>query len=268
MYFLSRKFTTVVLVCSLALAACQMNPITGRRQLMIVSDQQAEQQSSLAYQQVLSKASDSKNLNRDNREIKRVRRIANRLISTAGTLRPDTKKWKWEINILESKKVNAWCMAGGKIAVYSGMLDKIKPTDAELAAVMGHEISHALLSHQTEKMSRMVAQKGALQLGVLAGKVAGVNLGGVASVADIVGQIGLQLPNGRKVEYEADEVGMRIAAQSGYDPRASVSLWEKMAKKGGGSPPEWLSTHPSSANRIAFLRQLAEKMMPIYQRSR
>ena len=154
------------------------------------------------------------------------------------------------------------------MAVYTGLLDKIQPTDDELAAVMGHEISHALLSHQAEKMSRQMVQKGGLYAGVIAAGMFGYNVRGLASVADAAATVGLQLPNSREAESEADKVGIELAAKAGFNPAAAVTLWEKMLKVDGGGTPEWLSTHPDPQSRIAAMKIEAQKLMPVYEASR
>ena len=151
------------------------------------------------------------------------------------------------------------------MAVYTGLLEKIRPSGDELAQVMAHEISHALLSHQAEKISRVQMQRAGLQLGVLAGAIAGYDLSGVAGLADTAAVLALQLPNSREAESEADQVGMLLAARAGYNPQAAVSLWEKMLRSSSGAPPEWLSTHPDPETRVATMRKLAEQYMPVYR---
>jgi predicted Zn-dependent protease len=256
--------------CGLVLACsgCATNPITGRSQASLVSDAEAAKESTQAYSQLVSQAHKKGALDSNPQTIARVRGITERLVPQAVKLRPETKNWQWEVHVIQSKEVNAWCMAGGKMAVYTGLLVTIQPTDDELAQVMAHEISHALLSHQAEKMSRVQMQKAGLQLGVLAGAIAGYNLGGVAGLADTAATVALQLPNSREAESEADSVGMRLAAQAGYDPLAAVTLWEKMLKVSGSGTPELLSTHPSPETRIQAMRALADKYMPVYQQSK
>lgn len=247
---------------------CAVNPITGRSQAALVSDSQAAQQSAQAYSQLLAKADQQRVLDDDPREVQRVRNIARPLIAQAEQLRPETRAWQWDVHVLKSNEVNAWCMAGGKIAVYTGLLDKIRPTDAELAAVMGHEIAHALLSHQAEKMSRVEMQQMGIGLGVLAGAAAGYNLSGVAGLANTAATVALQLPNSRQAESEADSVGLELAARAGYNPEAAVSLWQKMMQVGGGGGPDWLSTHPDPQSRIEAMRVRAQQLMPVYEASR
>jgi predicted Zn-dependent protease len=237
----------------------------------LVSEKEAEQQSALAYQQTLKEAETKKVLNTDSQETQRVRAIAQRLIAQVGVFRPDAQKWKWEVNVQDSKEVNAYCMAGGKIMVYTGLLDQLKPTDDELAQVMGHEISHALREHTREQMSRARAQ----QLGLL-GLAAAVgvatknadNAGAALAVGGGIAAVALTLPNSRTAEHEADEMGLELAARAGYNPQAAISLWQKMSSQSGGKPPEFLSTHPADANRIADLQRLIPKVQPLYEKSK
>ncbi|MCB4812188.1 M48 family metallopeptidase [Methylovorus menthalis] len=236
----------------------------------LVSEQEAEQQSALAYQQTLKEAESKKVLNTDSKETQRVRAIAERLIAQVGVFRPDALKWKWEINVQDSKEINAYCMAGGKIMVYTGLLDQIKPTDDELAAVMGHEISHALREHVREQMSRAKVQQygllGAAALIGLSTKSAN-NATKTLALGGAVAAVALTLPNSRTAEHEADEMGLELAARAGYNPNAAVTLWEKMGKQGGSKPPEILSTHPSDESRIADIKSLIPTVMPLYEQA-
>ena len=255
-------FLTIALVLA---SGCATNKITGRSQAMIVSDESAAQQSTQAYTQLISESAQKRALDDDTYQLSRIQSITKPLIQQAIKVRPDVENWKWEVHLLKSEEVNAWCMAGGKMAVYTGLLQKIQPTDDELAAIMGHEISHALLSHQAEKLSRAQMQRAGLTAGVLAGAIFGVNLGNIASIADSVATVGLQLPNSRDAEAEADTVGIELAARAGFNPEASVTLWEKMIKVGGGGAPEWLSTHPNPESRIAAMKMKSQQLMPVYE---
>ena len=257
-------FTLMTIATALA-SGCATNKITGRSQAMIVSDESAAQQSNQAYTQLISESAQKRALDDDTYQLSRIQSITKPLIQQAIKVRPDVENWKWEVHLLKSEEVNAWCMAGGKMAVYTGLLKKIQPTDDELAAIMGHEISHALLSHQAEKLSRAQMQRAGLTAGVLAGAIFGVNLGNIASIADSVATVGLQLPNSRDAEAEADTVGIELAARAGFNPEASVTLWEKMIKVGGGGAPEWLSTHPNPESRIAAMKMKAQQLMPVYE---
>lgn len=264
------KFRAFVVLFGLVmlLNGCATNKITGRSQTMIISDEAAAQQSHQAYAQLINEAAQKRTLDHDTYQLNRVLSIAKPLIAQAILLRPNAKSWQWDVHVLKSDEVNAWCMAGGKMAVYTGLLDKVQPTDDELAAVMGHEIAHALLSHQAEKMSRAMMQKLGLNAGMIAAGMFGYNVRGLASMADTVATIGLQLPNSREAESEADKIGIEMAAKAGFNPQAAVTLWEKMIKVGGDGTPEWLSTHPNPQSRIAAMKTEANRLMPIYEAAR
>jgi predicted Zn-dependent protease len=166
--------------------------------------------------------------------------------------------------VITDEQVNAWCMPGGKIAVYSGLIEKLQLTDDELAAIMGHEISHALREHSREQISQQTAT--GLVVGVAA---AAVGLGDVGSqLANMVADVTFNLPRSRADEVEADRIGVELAARSGYNPHAAVSVWEKMLKSTSGGPPQFLSTHPSPAHRLSDLNVYAERVMPLYQSAR
>lgn len=235
-----------------------------RKQYMAsgVSEAALQQEASAQYAQMLSQAKAQKALNVDARQTQRVRNIAQRLIRQVGVFRPDAQSWQWEINVLHSDEVNAWCMPGGKMAVYTGLIQKIKPTDAELAAIIGHEMAHALREHARERVSQqMAAGLGLAVLSVVTGSGAAMDLGQNLS------EVMFTLPGSRTHETEADRMGVELAARAGYDPHAAVSLWRKMAQLGGGSQPEILSTHPSSATRIADLEQAAARVEPLYRQA-
>jgi predicted Zn-dependent protease len=259
---------------ALVIIACSTTTEQGsvgveRKQLLLVSSEELDQAAAAQYQQVLKTESPKGNVNRDPQQVERVRAIAKRLIAQTGVFRKDALDWKWEVNVLTSPQVNAWCMPGGKIAVYTGMLDKLQLTDDELAAVMGHEIAHALREHGRERASQQVAAgAGATILGTAADIFLGT--GGLGTAAAGAGaQYGFLLPYSRLHETEADRMGVELAARAGYDPRAAITLWQKMAKlSGGGAPPELLSTHPSNETRIKDLTEFAQKVMPLYEAAR
>lgn len=255
------KTTQITLVLlALLTASCATN-VAGRRQLMLVSEDSAIAQSKQAYVQTMSKLDAEGKLVTDPKLVNRVNTITGRLIAQAIAYRPETKAWEWSVRVIDDPKtVNAWCMAGGRMAIYTGLIQKVDPTDDELAQVMGHEISHALLNHTAERMSMAMAA----QIGVVAAGVAADSVG-VAAGAEALAQLGLLMPNSRGSESEADRVGMEIAARAGYDPRAAVTLWQKMEKAGGKGPPQFLSTHPSPANRQQALAALAPQMMAWYR---
>jgi predicted Zn-dependent protease len=251
--------TAVVAVASLA--ACQENPVSGRSQLSLVSEEQAQSASAQAYTQTISDAQKKGKLSSDAALNNRVKRITDRLIVQAGNMYAPSRDWKWSVAVIDDPSLNAWCMPGGKMAIYTGIVEKLKLSDDEIAQIMGHEIAHAILGHGRERMSRAMAMQGGVALGSI---VAGRDLSILAPVADIA----LTLPNSRQGETEADRYGIELAARAGYDPNAAVRLWEKMAAAGGGGPPVFLSTHPSAANRIQTLNALVPQMMPIYQKAR
>ncbi|HZE60469.1 MAG TPA: M48 family metallopeptidase [Burkholderiales bacterium] len=229
-----------------------------RRQHMMVSSDAVNQSADKAYADILAQAQKQNALDRDAATVARVKQIASRLIPATGALRPDAPGWKWEMHVLSSKEVNAWCMPGGKIAVYTGLIDQLKPTDAELAAVMGHEIGHALREHGREQASQQMVE----QLGVaILGAATGVNTQLAQTVADVT----ISLPHSRTQETEADRIGVELMARAGYDPHEAANLWQKMNKLGGSQPPQFLSTHPSNDSRIADVTQDADKVMPLYQ---
>lgn len=258
------KLIVTAILAGLA-SGCATNRITGRSQAMIVSDDSAAQQSNQAYSQLLNEAAQKRALDDDTYQLSRVQSIAKPLVVQAVKMRPDTQKWQWDVHVLKSSEVNAWCMAGGKMAVYTGLLQKIQPTDDELAAVLGHEISHAMLSHQAEKMSRAMMQQAGITAGVIAASVFGVNVRGLAGLADSAATVALQLPNSREAETEADTIGLELSARAGFNPGAAVTLWQKMLKAGGGGAPEWLSTHPNPETRIAAMQAKSKQLMPIYE---
>jgi predicted Zn-dependent protease len=255
---------TAVLVLTGALAACATSP-TGRRQLALVSENDAISASKEAYVATMSELRKEGKLETDSRVTQRVDRITERLVAQAVKKRPATASWEWSIEVIDDPNtVNAWCMAGGRMAVYTGLLQKIDPTDDELAQVLGHEISHALANHTAERMSVALATNAGVALaGILAN-----NPERAMSVAATAATVAVQLPNSRAAESEADEIGIELAAKAGYDPNAAISLWQKMQKAGGQNPPEFLSTHPSPANREERLAELAPKMMPYYQQAK
>lgn len=251
-----------------ALAACQTVSTTqpgavgvDRKQLMLVSQEQVEQGSQEAYSQELQKARAQGALNADKRVHSRVQRIAKQLIAHTSTFRPDAAKWDWQINVQTNDDVNAYCMPGGKIMVYTGLVEKLDATDAELAAVIGHEIAHALREHSRERISRALAEQVALS-GVAIATGASES---TMQIASQVSAVTFSLPHSREQEAEADRIGLELMARAGFDPNASVSLWNKMAKAGGGGPPEFLSTHPSSTSRIRDLQANIPRVMPLYQ---
>lgn len=255
---------------AVCLTACQTVQTTQsgavgveRRQSMMVSSQEMDRAASQSYSQILQQASQKNALNRNPEEVQRVRAVARRLIPVTGAFRPDAPGWKWEVNVISSNELNAWCMAGGKIAFYSGIIERLDLTDDEIAAIMGHEIAHALREHARERASQAVVTN----IGVA---IVGAALGIGQAGSDLVGSVAkvtFELPNSREHETEADRIGVELAARAGYDPRAAIVLWQKMAKVSNGAPPQWLSTHPSNESRQQDLRIYAERVMPLYEQA-
>jgi len=262
------KRAFIALTLSILVAGCQSNPVTGRKQLMLVSENTAISESKQAYAAILQPLAKEGKIDSDPATVARVQEITGRLITQAIKYRPETQDWEWSVKVIDDPKtVNAWCMAGGKMAIYTGLIQQIKPTDDELAQVMGHEISHALAKHSAEKMSRAMAMEvglGALAITQSNSQYAGLTLTGAQAAAIVA----LELPNSRTAETEADRIGIELAAKAGYDPHAAVTLWEKMAKVGGGdgkSRGDFLSTHPAPVKRMETLAALVPQMMPYYE---
>lgn len=237
-----------------------------RKQYMssLVSEQALEQEAGKQYSQILEQARAKNLLDRDPAQVARVDAIARKLIAQVGAFRPDAAQWAWEVHVLSTDEINAWCMPGGKIAVNTGLLSKIQPTDAELAAVMGHEIAHALREHARERVSQQMATSMGLQvLSIALGTPSVTDLGGRLT------EVMFTLPNSRTHETEADRMGVELAARAGYDPRAAITLWQKMgAAQSGNAPPEFLSTHPSADTRMAELQSASQRVLPLYEQSK
>jgi len=200
-------------------------------------------------------------------QLQRLRAISQRLIPQAMSWNERARAWHWEVNLIGSQQINAFCMPGGKIAVFTGILEKLQLNDDELAMVVGHEMAHALREHARERIGKNAVTQGAARLG---GAVIANIFGIDPHVTDLVARGGanlLSLKFSRGDESEADLVGMEVAARAGYDPRAAITLWKKMAQAGKGAPPEWLSTHPSGASRIADLERNLPRVMPLYERT-
>ncbi len=255
-----KRFMLAMALCVSLVIGCATSP-TGRQQLLIVSEASAISASKEAYVQMLESYAKDGKIDNQPALKKRVDRIAGRLIAQAIIMRPETRNWDWSIKIIdEPETVNAWAMAGGKMALYTGLVNKVKPTDDELSQVLGHEIAHALAKHSAEKMSvAMASNAGIMAVGILT-DTKGLALTGAALAAAVA----IQMPNSRSAETEADLIGIELAAKAGYDPRAAASLWRKMAKAGGGGPPEFLSTHPAPENRERRLAEIAPRMMKYY----
>jgi predicted Zn-dependent protease len=269
-----RRFAMVVSLVSVA--SCQTVQTTqggevgvNRKQTMtsMISSKEIEQQASEQYAQLLAQAKQKGLLNQNPQQVQRVRTVAARLIPQVAAFRSDAVAWKWEVNVLTSKEINAWCMPGGKIAVYTGLLEKLNLSDDELAAVIGHEIAHALREHARERMGRQMATQTATVVGAVALEIfTGVRVD--PEIAGTFSQAMFVLPNSRENEQEADFIGVELAARGGYDPRAALTLWQKMGQASSGGPPEWLSTHPNNETRLRDLQTYVQKVTPLYEKAR
>lgn len=265
-------FKSALLACiALTLASCETVHTTqsgavgvDRQQMMTISAEKIDQAAGQQYTKLIAEQKSKGNLDQNPAQVSRVRAIANRLIQQTPVFRPDAKNWNWEVNVITSPEVNAWCMPGGKIAVYTGLIEKLNITDDELAAVIGHEMAHALREHARERASEQA--------------VAGVGISLVSAALGVgdLGQKGMEyaymgllgLPNSRRHETEADRIGVELAARSGYNPRAAVTLWQKMGAAGGAAPPKFLSTHPPREDRISDLTVYSARVMPLYEQAR
>ncbi len=238
----------------------------NRSQLMLISPEEMDKMAADSYNKLKADTSAKGELNKDPALLHRVRAVAARIEPQTAVFRKDAVDWKWEVNVISSNELNAFCMPGGKIMFYSGLINTLHLSDDEIAIVMGHEISHALREHSREQVSQAIAAKTAIDLGT-----ALLGLGSGAADAATVGyQNFMATKFSRTDESEADRMGLELAARAGYDPRAGVTLWRKMiaASKGSGRPPEFLSTHPAEENRVQEIQSLLPTVMPLYEAAR
>lgn len=229
----------------------------------LVPAEQVEQAATQQYTQMMAEARSKKALAPESHpQVQRLRTISRRIIPHTDEWNERAAKWRWEVNLLGSTQINAFCMPGGKIAFYSGILSRLQLDDAEVASIMGHEMAHALREHARERIGKGNATSIGLSLGA--------QLLGLGALGDVAANIGTQLLTmrfGREDETEADLVGLELAARAGYDPSAAIRLWQKMSKASEGAPPQWLSTHPSNSSRIGVIRDNLPKVQPLYARA-
>lgn len=264
------RIITTLFISSALLIACSKNALTGKSQFTLLPESELQSMATTEYQQFLS--TNKVVATSNNRDAEMVRRVGQRITNAVDAyyrqqgMSDKLAGFKWEYNLVEDKAVNAWCMPGGKIVVYTGLLP-ITQNEAALAAVMGHEVSHALLQHGNQRMSQGLAQQlGGVALSVaLANKPAQTqNL--FMSAYGVGSQVGVLLPFSRKHELEADDWGLKFAAMAGYNPQEAINLWKRMeAASGGSKPPEFLSTHPTEGKRIAQLEKLMPEAMKYYK---
>lgn len=247
-----------------ALQGCANTTTSGaiglqRSQLLLVSSETVNAQAAQGFQQLTADARAKKKLNTDVAMTQRVRRIGNDLIAHVGVFRPDATQWAWEINVFESDAINAFCAPGGKIGVYTGIVNKLKLTDDEIAAVMGHEIAHALREHSREQLSQKTIS------GLITSTVAAAT-GMPGELMNAGSQMLVHLPNSRAMELESDIIGLELMARAGYNPRNASSIWRKMQQHSQGQQgAAFLSTHPASDQRIAELDAYVPKVWPLYE---
>ena len=267
-----RYFFLVLLVVTLDANAqkTQEGVEVQKSRLLLLPASTVERGAAQQYGQLMRAASEKGLLNRDPREIERLRRIARELVPHAVRFNKNAENWRWEVNLISSKSVNAFCMPGGKIVFFSGILDTLQLTDDEVATIMGHEIGHALLEHGRARMSQQVLKNVGISVAA-----AVFNLGQISTeVLAQAANLAVSLPYARQHETDSDLVGMELAARAGHDPRAAVSVWRKMSKlaqsgaKGGGQPPQFLSTHPSHESRIRDIEANLPRVLPLYDKAK
>ncbi|MDE0452607.1 MAG: M48 family metallopeptidase [Gammaproteobacteria bacterium] len=252
----------LLLIAATALTGCVTSP-GGRSQLMVISPEVAIVESRKAYVSTVQELAREDRLLNDPLLADRLERITGRVVGEAVVRYPHTAGWEWSVALIDDpKNVNAWCMAGGRMAVYSGLIQRLEPTDDELAQVMSHEISHAIANHTAERMSiALVTAAGMKVADVLLGMGdRGLSRGALAA------NLAIDLPNSRAAESEADRLGIELAALAGYEPEAAVTLWNKMAKVGGSATVPFLSTHPAPANRRETLSGMVPEMRKLMGR--
>jgi predicted Zn-dependent protease len=265
--FTFRVFAAISFCLSLVtLSGCETTTTGGavgaqRSQLMLVSSEQLDQMAARAYAKLQADAAKKGALNVNPAMTQRVRAIASRIIPKTAVFRSDAPGWKWEVNVINSNELNAFCMPGGKIMFYSGLINQLRLSDEEIAIVMGHEISHALREHSREQVSQAIAAQTAIGVGA-----ALFGLGeGSADLANAGYEALIATRFSRVDETEADRIGLELTARAGYDPRAGITLWQKMINaKSGGNPPEFLSSHPADSSRIQEIQSLLPTVMPLY----
>ena len=249
-----RRWPTITLLALVA-AACVTSP-TGRRQFMIVSPEAAIAESAVAYLDTVRRLADEDKLLDDPVAAERIAAIAGRVVGEAVVRYPHTANWQWSVALIDEPETpNAWCMAGGRMAVYSGLMERLALSDDELAHILGHEVSHAIANHPAERMSILLATQAGLLAAAANDEDTEVLLG-----AALAAQLAITLPNSRASEAEADLMGMELASRAGYEPAAAVSMWRKLEETGEVRVPAFLNTHPSPANRRDTLAGLVERM--------
>ena len=271
---LNKLAVSSAVAVALMTAACQsVNTTSGgaigveRSQNMapswLLSEKQVEISAAESYAKEVAKARQENRLNTDTRNTQRINTIAKRLIPHTATFRQDAVGWQWEVNLETRDELNAYCAPGGKIMFFTGIINRLSLTDDEIAAIMGHEMAHALREHGREAMSREMAKQMGMNVLAMSGKVGGQTMQLLDQGTGV-----FLLKYSRENETEADRIGLELMARGGYDPTAAISLWRKMAAAPGGEPPAWLSTHPSNQGRQKDLSDKIPLVMPLYQQAK
>lgn len=262
---------TILCVSSLTmLGGCTTTTSGGavggdRKQLLLVSSQELEQMAAHSYDKLKTEAKAQGTLNQDRALLQRVKVIASRLEPQTRVFRPDAPGWNWEVNVITSDQVNAFCMPGGKIMIYTGLATQLNLSNDELAVVIGHEMSHALREHSREQVSQAIAAQTTIGIGA---SLLGLGQGS-ADIANVAYQALIATRFSRTDENEADRMGLELTARGGYDPRAGVTLWQKMINaKEGAQSPVFLSSHPADTSRIRTIQSLLPTVMPLYEAAR
>lgn len=259
----------LILFATLLLNGCATNAMTGRSQFTLVSEKSAITQSAQAYSSMMSGLDKNGKISPDEELNNRIKGIADKLITQAVLFRPEAKTWSWSIKVIDDPKtVNAFCMAGGKMAIFTGLIEQTHATDDELAQVLGHEIAHALAGHTAEKMSVKLASDLVVAVIAAAGR-ASQDQQNRQNIGKLLASTGVTLPNSRQAEDEADKLGIELAARAGYNPHAAITLWTKMMQASGSTSRfDFLSTHPASPKRVESLNALEQPMMKFYEEAK
>jgi len=266
-YLSLKPYASLALIALLSACANTTRPGAvgvNRSQFMMISSSEVDRLSAISYNDQAQKAKEKNILVTSGPTYDRLKRIANRLIPQTGEFRDDTRQWNWQLTLIDAPTLNASCAPGGKVTFYTGIIEQLNLSDDETAAIMGHEIAHAIREHGRERVSQAMAQSAVANIAMAA---AG-GYGSAVSAANQVAQYVLVLPNSRQNESEADAIGLELAARAGYNPQAAISVWQKMIKATDGKKtPEFLSTHPSGETRIEQLTALMPAVEPLYQAS-